>query len=198
MLSADYHLARALMLSGKYEEALKLLEEVHRAWNQNPTANKDRLADLARTLAEIDLARGRLKEARERIDSSLQQFGYPSAQLRAQSGRRADDRRPDLFGSGQQAEAEAFATAALRISEGIARGPTQSVDVGEALLALRCAPGTGRSAAAKANAVGRSKRSRTPLERTIPHDAEAVALQTALKEPKSRGCDVGFHGRFPP
>ena len=44
------------MMSGRYEESQKLLEKVRRAWSENPTANKDRLADLARTRAEIELA----------------------------------------------------------------------------------------------------------------------------------------------
>ena len=69
-LSADYHLARALMLSGRYDESLKLLEEVRRAWSENPTANKDRLADLTRTRAEID-AGARTAAGSQRADRCL-------------------------------------------------------------------------------------------------------------------------------
>ena len=124
-LSANYHLARALMLSGQYDEALQLLEEVRRAWSQNPTANKDRLADHARTLAEIDLARGRLKEAKKQIDSSLQQFGYPTAQPALNLTSALNTAARIYSALRQQADAEAFATQALRISEGIARSLEQ-------------------------------------------------------------------------
>lgn len=135
-LNADYHLARALMLSGKREQSLKKLAEIRDAWSQNATANKDRLADLSRTLAEIELARGRLKEAKELIDASLEQFSYPSAQPALNLTAALTTAARIYSGLKQHKEAEAFARAALKISQGIAREPSQSADVGEALLAL--------------------------------------------------------------
>jgi eukaryotic-like serine/threonine-protein kinase len=135
-LNADYHLARALMLSGRHEEALDQLETVRRAWNLNATANKDRLADLTRTLAELELARGRMQKAKELIDVSLEQFDYPSAQPALNLTAALTDAGRIYSAMGQQPEAESFARAALRISEGIAREPRQSADVGEALLTL--------------------------------------------------------------
>ncbi|MET0987049.1 MAG: serine/threonine-protein kinase, partial [Steroidobacteraceae bacterium] len=80
-LSADYHLARALMLSGRYDESARLLDEVSRTWKENPVANKDRLADLTRTSAELEFARGHLSAAKGSIDASLAQFGYPTANV---------------------------------------------------------------------------------------------------------------------
>jgi serine/threonine-protein kinase len=181
-LSADYHLARALMLAGQYDESLQLLESVRRAWSENPTANKDRLADLSRTLAEIELGRGRLQEAQTLIDSSLQQFGYPSAQP-ALNLTAALTTAARIYGRiGKQDDAEAFATAALRISEGIAREPGQSADVGEALLALasvRQAKGD------RAGAQGHVDKAVEALTHGVgpehPTTREARALQTALK-----------------
>ncbi len=183
VLSANYHLARALMLTGNHDESLQLLDEVRRAWIQNPTANKDRLADLARTLAEIDLARGRLNEAREQIDSSLQQFGYPAAKPPLNLTAALATAARIYSGLGQHAEAENFANAALRISEGIARAPSQSADVGDALLALA----TVHRAQAKRNEaraeVARALEALTNgVGRDHPATREAIALETALKD----------------
>ncbi|HJY42553.1 MAG TPA: tetratricopeptide repeat protein, partial [Steroidobacteraceae bacterium] len=183
VLSANYHLARALMLTGNHDESLQLLDEVRRAWIQNPTANKDRLADLARTLAEIELARGRLNEAREQIDSSLQQFGYPTAKPPLNLTAALATAARIYSGLGQHAEAEAFASAALRISEGIARAPGQSADVGDALLALT----TVHRAQAKRNEakaeVTRALEALTNgVGRDHPATREAIALETALKD----------------
>jgi serine/threonine protein kinase len=136
VLTADYHLARALMLAGKHDRSLKMLSEIREAWNKNATANQDRLADLSRTLAEIELQRGRLKEAKGLIDASLELFGYPTAQPGLNLTAALTTAARIYSGLNQQPEAEAFARAALKISEGIAREPSQSADVGEALLAL--------------------------------------------------------------
>ncbi len=135
-LNADYQLARALMLDGKNDESLKMLAEVRGAWSQNATANKDRLADLSRTLAEIELTRGKLKEAKQLIDASLEQFGYPEAKPALNLTAALTTAARIYSELKQQQEAEAFAQSALKISEGIAREPNQSADVGEALLAL--------------------------------------------------------------
>jgi serine/threonine-protein kinase len=182
VLSADYHLARALTLAGQYDEAQQLLESVRRAWSENPTANKDRLADLARTLAEIDLGRGRLKEAQALIDSSLQQFGYPSAQP-ALNLTAALTTAARIYGRlGKQDEAESFATAALRISEGIAREPGQSADVGEALLALaRVRQAKGDAAGAKAHIDKAVEALTHGVGAEHSATREARALQNALK-----------------
>jgi len=183
VLSANYHLARALMLAGNHDESLELLDEVRRAWMQNPTANKDRLADLARTLAEIDLARGRLQEAREQIDSSLQQFGYPDAKpaLNLTAGLATAARI--YSGLGQHAEAEAFAAAALRISEGIARTPRQSADVGDALLALAATHSAQAKRTEARTEAGRAVEALTyGVGRDHPATQEAIALEAALKD----------------
>jgi eukaryotic-like serine/threonine-protein kinase len=181
-LSADYHLARALMLAGRYEESLQLLDQVARAWNQNAQANKDRLADLMRTRAEIELARRRLNEAASLIDASLQQFGYPSANIALGLTAALTTAARIHLARGEPSEAEPLAVAALRIAEGIARDPVQSADVGEAALVM----------AALHQAKGDRAAAQTSVERAIEALAnglgrehavtrEAAALQAALR-----------------
>jgi eukaryotic-like serine/threonine-protein kinase len=133
---ADYHLARAHILLDEHDNALLMLDEVERAWSSNATANQDRLADLARTRAEVAIRRGKLDDARRWIESSLKQFGYPSsatppglvAALLTASTTHLQLKQFD--------QAESFAKDALKIAESIARDPGQSADVGEALLVL--------------------------------------------------------------
>ena len=182
-LSADYHLARALMLSDKYDESMKLLEEVRSAWSENPTANKDRLADLARTHAEIELARGRLNEATELIDASLAQFGYPSENTAFGLTAALTSAARIHLAKGQLPEAESFALAALRISEAIARDPAQSADVGEAALVLASLrQASGDRAAARANVDLAIEALTNGLGRDHAMTREAVALQAALRK----------------
>jgi eukaryotic-like serine/threonine-protein kinase len=135
-LNADYHLARALMLAGNPERSLKLLAEVREAWLKNATANQDRLADLSRTRAEIELSRGRLEQAKASIDESLKLFGYPDGKPALNLTAALTTAARVHSGLNQHDKAEQFARSALKISEGIAREPQQSADVGEALLAL--------------------------------------------------------------
>jgi tetratricopeptide (TPR) repeat protein len=135
-VTAKYHRARALMLAARFDEARAQLDEVRAAWSANTTANRDRLADLLRTQAELDLLQGRLAQARSSIDAALAQFGYPqdqsapflSAALTAAARIYARVEQPT--------QAERFATSALRISEQISRDIRHSADVGEALLVL--------------------------------------------------------------
>jgi len=182
-LQADYQLARGLMLAGRYDESLQLLEEVHRAWSENPTANKDRLADLARTRAEIELASRRLDAAAALIDASLTQFGYPSTTntLGLTAALTAASRI--YLAKNQPAPAESFALAALRISEGIARDPAQSADVGEAALVLAALQ---RSKGDRAGARASADRAVQALTNGLGGDhaitREATALQAALHD----------------
>jgi tetratricopeptide (TPR) repeat protein len=133
---ATYHYGRSLLLAGRLDAAQARFDEAQRVWSANETANRDRLADLRRSLAELELARGRLAQARENIDAALVLFNYPTVQsLPGLSSALAVASRIYLR-SRQLERAEVFARAALSIAEGTARDPTESADVGEALLVL--------------------------------------------------------------
>ena len=136
LLVAEYHLARSLMLAGRFDEAKALLDSVHTAWSANATGNRDRLADLYRTQAELQWLQGNIAEARSSIDKSLAEFGYPQAAPAPFLSAALTAAAQIYAKGGQLNEAESFAAAALRLSESIARDSRQSADVGEALLVL--------------------------------------------------------------
>ncbi|HKU17398.1 MAG TPA: serine/threonine-protein kinase [Steroidobacteraceae bacterium] len=182
-LSADYHLARALMLEGRYDESTKLLDAVAKAWNENPKANKDRLADLTRTRAELELARHRLDAARSLIDASLRQFGYPSAAIPLGLTAALTTAARVHLARGELTEAEPLAAAALRISQGLARNPAQSADVGEAALALALLQrAQGDPAAARGSADRAIEALTSGLGRDHASTREALALRAALQK----------------
>ena len=136
VIVAEYHLARSLMLAGKYAEARSMLDQVRAAWSANATGNRDRLADLYRTQAEIELLQGNIEQARSSIDASLAEFGYPQAAPAPFLSAALTTAAQVYAKAGQLEQAESFALAALRLSESIAREPRQSADVGEALLVV--------------------------------------------------------------
>jgi hypothetical protein len=169
------------MMVGRFEESQKLLGKVHRAWSENPTANKDRLGDLARTRAEIELANRRVSEAAELIDASLALFGYPSTNNALGLTAALTVASRVCLAQGRLPQAESLARDALRIAEGIARDPAQSADVGEAALVLAVLhEAKGDRTAARASvdrsleALGNGLGAEHPLTR------EATALQAAL------------------
>jgi serine/threonine protein kinase/tetratricopeptide (TPR) repeat protein len=181
---AEYHLARSLVLAGRPDEARPLLDEVRAAWSANATANRDRLADLYRTLAEIDLLEGNVAQARASIDKSLAEFGYPQADPAPFLSAALTAAAQIYAEAGQLNEAESFAAAALRISEGIARDPRQSADVGEALLvlaAVKRARGDATSAQSYAERAVEALSNSLGQEHRLTRDAQNLraALQTA-------------------
>ncbi|HKU13001.1 MAG TPA: protein kinase [Steroidobacteraceae bacterium] len=133
---AEYHRARALVLARRPDEARPLLDSVRTAWSTNATANRDRLADLYRTQAEVELLQGNVSQARAAIDKALAEFGYPKATPAPFLSNALTTASRVYAKSGQLDEAESYANAALSISESIARDPRQSADVGEALFVL--------------------------------------------------------------
>lgn len=133
---AIHHLGRADLLDGRLEAARRRFDLARREWSGNERANRDLLAELSRSEAELELARGRVDAAREQIDAALVLFGYPTDQsVPGLSGALSVASRIYLR-SRQLERAEVFGRSALKIAEGTARNPTESADVGEALLAI--------------------------------------------------------------
>jgi eukaryotic-like serine/threonine-protein kinase len=131
---AAFEHARALARLGRSAEAQEELVAVEGYWRRDPEGNADRLADLERCRAELDLARGDARQARMRIARVLVALDFPARKdapgLAAvlEVAARAD------LDSGKIAAADAEAAAALDAATGIARDTERSADVGEALL----------------------------------------------------------------
>jgi serine/threonine protein kinase len=136
---ASYNLGRTLIANKDFEHALQRLDEAHAIWRVNEAANVDRLADFSRTRAELELARGRAADAMTHIDQSLALFGYPVESRTPEYPAALTLASRIYLRSDKPDQAHAFAAAALRISESIARDPRASADVGEALLAMAAA-----------------------------------------------------------
>ena len=127
---------RALLALGRHGESEDQFGLANAIWSSDPVGNTDRLADLERCRAELDLARGNAADARARIAKLLALSEFPeqrSAPFLPAALRTAA--RIELV-LGMSAEAERFAQAALETAEVVARDPAQSADVGEALLLL--------------------------------------------------------------
>jgi serine/threonine protein kinase len=178
---ATHALGRALLVSGRLEPARQRTEEAREIWSKNADAYRDRLADLTRTMAELELASGNLSQAVALIDSSLHQFGYPTESTTPGYGAALIAASRVYLKDGRTEKARELATAAVRFTERIARDPKESSDVGEAYLVLAEAQSAasdrngarrsaGRSAESLANALGNehslTRRARS-LERTL-------------------------------
>jgi eukaryotic-like serine/threonine-protein kinase len=178
-LIAQYHLARSLMLDGRPGEAQPLLEEVRTAWSANEQANRDRLADLYRTQAEIDLLLGNVPQARASIDKALATFGYPQADPAPFLSAALTTAAQIYAKSGDLDQAESYAAAALRLAESLARDPAQSADVGEALFVMAAVK---RARGEKTSATDYAKRAVPALanslgeQHRLTHDAAALSV----------------------
>jgi hypothetical protein len=121
---------------GRHDAVAEQFAAADAIWSPDPEGNGDRLADLERCRAELELARGRVQEARTRIAALLASQGFPErrdspvlpAMLRTAA-------KIELSG-GSPVAAESYAHSALELAETVARDPAQSADVGEALLML--------------------------------------------------------------
>jgi tetratricopeptide (TPR) repeat protein len=126
----------ALLELGRTAESEAEFLAAEAYWKRDPTGNRDRIADLERSRAELDLARGDAEQARKRITVLLTEMGFPErrdapvlpAALRSAA-------RIELSG-GSPAVAQSYAQAAVELARTVARDPEQSADVGEALLLL--------------------------------------------------------------
>jgi tetratricopeptide (TPR) repeat protein len=154
---ASHHLGRALLLTGKFEQAQARLDEARQIWSADEGANVDRIADLTRTQAELELARGRTDDAAAFIEKSLSMFGFPAEKRTPGYPAALTTASRIYLQTGHTEQAEKLAAMALRINESIARDPMQSADVGEALLAM----------AAVHNASGDRAGARASIQRAI-------------------------------
>jgi eukaryotic-like serine/threonine-protein kinase len=86
--------------------------------------------------ARLDLERGQTTRARARIESALRAVGYPQRKVVNVTDDLLITAADVALSEGRADDAEKYARAALRATEGMARGPETSADVGESLLRL--------------------------------------------------------------
>jgi tetratricopeptide (TPR) repeat protein len=179
---ATHQLGRADLLDGRLDAARARFDRARREWSGNERANRDLLADLSRSEAELELARGRVDAAREDIDASLVLFGYPTDQSVPGLGGALSVASRIYLRSRQLERAEVFGRGALKIAERTARNPAESADVGEALLAISAVrrakddlPGARAFAARAVQALTNSLGVKHPLTR------EAIRAQRAAQ-----------------
>jgi hypothetical protein len=82
----------------------------------------------------LELARGKLDDARRHVDGSLQLAGYGTRQSEPGLALPLLVAARVALANRAWSEAERFAREALLMSEAVARGPNTSADAGEALL----------------------------------------------------------------
>ncbi|HEY8509534.1 MAG TPA: serine/threonine-protein kinase, partial [Steroidobacteraceae bacterium] len=113
----DYYLARSLMLVGQLDAAETHLEAARQEWLVNETANRDLLADLTATAADLALRRGDIARARELIGESLQRFGWPTENRPIGLNAALILAARIALASGEPTQARSFAAHALRMAE---------------------------------------------------------------------------------
>jgi eukaryotic-like serine/threonine-protein kinase len=168
--NANHQLARALLGSGQLDRVAPKLEIAQRVWMANETANRDRLADLLRTRAELAMALGDTNAAKQTIDAALFKLGYGASGDPAPGLAAALTCASKIFlATGDTVRAAAFAHRALGIAQRTARDPSKSADVGDALLAL----GKAQEARGDASSAATLARANETLRRALGLDRSA-------------------------
>lgn len=129
-VKAAVHLARR-----EWPLAERALEEAQPLVEQE-AGPPSLLSQVAARRAELALARNEPAQAREHMARALSIAGYGTDQPERALIRVLMSASRIALASGRAGEAQKYASDALRSSEAIARGPTTSADVGEALLLL--------------------------------------------------------------
>ena len=134
VIAADFALVQALLEIGRFDEAERLLATVENALPPGP--GRYLWITPAAVRAALLHARGETAQAAQTIEAELTRFGYPAAkETVALAAALRVAVRVHLTRADAQ-RAQQFASAALAVSERVARNPAASADVGEALLLL--------------------------------------------------------------
>ncbi len=135
--NANHQLARALLGSNQLHAVEEKLADAEQLWMANENGNRDRLGDLLRTRAELAMARGDYKAARQFIEGSLAKMSYASGQDLSPGASAAFTTASKIYLQlGDVERSIASAKQALALAERVARDPAGSADIGDALLAL--------------------------------------------------------------
>jgi serine/threonine-protein kinase len=165
---ARLELGQALVRDGQFAAAEAPLREAEERWARDPVAQAGNLLVIRIVRAEMALGQGRPQAAQEWIDRRGPGGAFADTPpLRLRLNRAA---ALVALARGENAAAEARATEALGLAEGVARDAAASADVGEALL-LRARARLAQGDATQARAL---------LERALPSLANGLGAGHAL------------------
>ncbi|MFC4311572.1 protein kinase [Steroidobacter flavus] len=135
--NANHQLGRALLGSKQLDAVEEKLADAEQLWMANENGNRDRLGDLLRTRAELAMARGNYEAARQFIEASLAKLSYaPDKDLSPGASAAFATASKIYLQLGDVDRSIASAKQALALAERVARDPSGSADIGDALLAL--------------------------------------------------------------
>jgi serine/threonine-protein kinase len=129
------NLGATLTQLGRWDEADAALEEAASLVG-NGNGNKSLAAQIEANQSRLGLARGDLQLAHRHRGRALELAGYHTAKPQRSLAQVLIVAADVALAERNAIEAESFARDALAIFESVARGPTTSADVGEALLRL--------------------------------------------------------------
>jgi tetratricopeptide (TPR) repeat protein len=127
-------LAVALVSAGETTAAERELEVVEAAWTRDPAPNAGRLLLAGVLRAEIALARNQPELAQQHLDRARPLAEQPTASSPVYRVKLDRVAAMVTLARGDAPGAASAAEQALRVAEGLARAPSASADVGEALL----------------------------------------------------------------
>ena len=135
LTAALYARGAALLDLKRFDEAAAALNEAS-SLASSGIGNKSMRGTIEAALAQLDVARGNRESAHAHRALSLELAGYRTERSERSLARVLRDGATIAIDEGDTANAEQWLRDSLKISEGIARGPDTSADVGETLLRL--------------------------------------------------------------
>jgi serine/threonine protein kinase/tetratricopeptide (TPR) repeat protein len=132
--ASEFVLARALLATGRRDEATRLLARIEA--ERPPVPGRYKTITPAAVRAQLTLAQGSATDAARMIQGELARMGYPGAKDSIPLAAALRVAAQVYLALGEGSRAEGYARAATEIAERLARDPTASAHVGEAMLLL--------------------------------------------------------------
>ena len=132
--ASEFALTQALLASGRRDEASRLLARIEA--ERPPVPGRYKAITPAAVRAQLALAQGSAADAARMIEGELARLGHPGAKDSFPLAAALRVAALVYLALGEGSRAEGYARAATEIAERLARDPTASAHVGEALLLL--------------------------------------------------------------
>jgi eukaryotic-like serine/threonine-protein kinase len=163
-------LAQALVGARRFDEVEPALSAAERAWKRTAAANSGHLLAARLVRADMALARDQPQVAADWLDERRLQEERLAPKTPVHKLRWSGAAARAALARGDVTRADTLAAEAVRLAENVARDPSASADVGEALL-LR---------ARAQRALGRTAQARLLLERALPALVTGLGAEHSL------------------